>query len=910
MTDTGSPLHFLPPLYQEAPDHGGLILRDGSTASIRTICPEDRELMRDFFSTLSPESRYRRFFTMALPALETLDEMATAHEPEKRFVLVVTRELEGRTLVIGTGSYHRLDDRTAEVAMAVDDRYQGLGLGSQLLERLAVIALQHGITRFTAVTQLQNQPMLQVFHHSGFPIHESMTQGYVDLDFPVMPGESSNSRAALRDRLFTAASLRPFFHPRSVAVIGPGRDRQSIGHRVLEQILKNGFEGPVFPVHPSAHHVCSIRAVRNVTEITEPVDLAIIAVPAIHVMEVTEQCARKGVKAVVVISAGFAETGPEGAALQHALTEKVRSLGMRMIGPNCLGVLNTDPQVSLNGSFSHVFPPAGRIAMSSQSGGLGLALLAMAREMGLGFSSFASIGNKGDVSGNDLLQYWEGDPATDVILLYMESFGNPRRFARIARRVSSVKPILCVKAGRFAAGKRAASSHTAALMSSDTQVDALFQQTGVLRTDTLEEMFELAAGLVKQPLPRGPRVAILTNAGGPGILCADACEQAGLVVPTLTDGTQAALRRFLPPAAGTLNPVDMVASATPENFLSSVRILMEDPGIDAVIAMHIPVIEHDGAAVFAAVARGAEEARSKGATEKPLLFCSMGATAGIESAGTPAIPVYHTPEAPAHVLGRMLEYRRWREKPGGIVPELPGVDIQKAVQIVEKSLDGPDDEWLGPERIRQLLECFSIGVMPGEVARDADHAAAVSRAIGFPVVMKIVSKDILHKSDVGGVELDLADEDSVRTAFARLEERVTAQGKTMDGVWVQPMIEGATEIMVGIENDPQFGPIVTVGLGGIHVEILRDVAFRLCPLTDTDAGEMIRGLRGYRLLEGYRGHPPADVPALEDLLLRLSRMAEEVPRIRELDLNPIMVLPPGKGLVLVDARLRLAGRVP
>jgi len=457
-----------------------------------------------------------------------------------------------------------------------------------LLERLALLAVRHGFTRFWAVTHADNQPMRHVFRDSGFDVREQLDQSEIEIDLSVVPTEASVTRLQMRDRIATVASLRPFFRPPAVAVVGASRDPASIGYRVLEALVSNGFQGPVYPVNPNASVIQGIRTYPSMRAVPETTELAVLVVPRRAVLSVVDDCAARGVRALVVISAGFAELDAEGRQLQQRLLEKVRGYGMRMVGPNCLGLMNTDPAVRLNASFSPIFPPAGRVAMSSQSGALGLAILSAARRLSLGLSSFVSVGNKADVSGNDLLQYWEEDPATEVILLYLESFGNPRRFARIARRVSRWKPIVAIKSGRTRAGGRAAASHTAALASSDVAVEALFRQTGVIRADTLEEMLDLAALLGSQPLPRGRRVGIITNAGGPGILCADRCEAGGLSVPELSASVQAQLAGALSAGASRGNPIDLIASATAEQYRHAIEILLRSGEVDALVVIYIP----------------------------------------------------------------------------------------------------------------------------------------------------------------------------------------------------------------------------------------------------------------------------------------------------------------------------------
>ena len=574
---------------------------------------------------------------------------------------------------------------------------------------------------------------------------------------------------------------------------------------------------------------------------------------------------------------------------------------MRMVGPNCMGLLNTDPSVLLNASFSPVFPPAGGIAMSSQSGALGLAILALAAERELGVSTFVSVGNKADVSGNDLLQYWEVNDRTHVILLYLESFGNPRRFARIARRVCRTKPIVAVKAGRTLAGRRAAGSHTAALAANDVAVDALFRQTGVIRAETLDEMFDIAAALENQPLPRGRRIGIVTNAGGPGILCTDACEAGGLVVPELCEAVKSELRTFLPAAASVSNPVDMIASARAPSYERTIETILKSEDVDALIVIYIPVDRNESVAIGQAIRDGVSRGRAAGGEGKPVLACLM-ASGGSRSLVTSAetVPSYSFPESAAKVLSKAATYAEWRAKPLALVPGFSDIRETEGKAIVTKAVQAHGDCWLSAQECRALLTAFRIPLVDGGLARTADEAADIARRTGFPVAAKLASPHVLHKSDIGAVRLHLQDETAVRCAF----EEIRQDG--MEGILIQRMISAGVELMVGVTEDPLFGPLIAFGLGGIHVEILGDVRFRVTPLTDHDAREMVREIRGYRLLEGYRWHAPADIGAIEEVLLRVSRMVEDIPEIRELDLNPIFALPPGLGCAAADARIRVA----
>jgi acyl-CoA synthetase (NDP forming) len=539
--------------------------------------------------------------------------------------------------------------------------------------------------------------------------------------------------------------------------------------------------------------------------------------------------------------------------------------------------------------------------MSSQSGALGIAILSFAAQRQLGLSTFVSVGNKADVSGNDLLQYWEVDDNTDVILLYLESFGNPRRFARIARRVSRTKPIVAMKSGRTLAGRRAAGSHTAALAANDVAVDALFRQTGVIRAETLDEMFDIGAALANQPLPRGRRIGIITNAGGPGILCTDACEAGGLVVPELSNETKSKLREFLPAAAGVSNPVDMVASAGPESYRRTIEAMLPSPDVDALIVIYIPVDRSASHVFTQAIRDGVSRARTMGGAGKPVLTCLMSASES-HALATEAenLPSYLFPESAAKVLAKAAAYAEWRAKPLALVPGFSDIREESAKQIVRSALERHDSEWLTVEETRGVLMAFGIPIVQSGLAKTPDEAVTIARSVGFPVALKLASQRVLHKTDVGAVVLNLADEAAVRRAF----DKVKQEG--MEGVLVQRMIAQGVELMIGVAEDSLFGPLIAFGLGGIHVEILADVRFRVTPLTDQDAHDMVREIRGYRLLQGYRGHPPADIAAIEEVLLRVSRMVEDIPEIRELDLNPIFALPPGEGCSVVDARIRVA----
>jgi acetyl coenzyme A synthetase (ADP forming)-like protein len=887
------------------------------------VTPEDRDALRAFFAGLSEESRRMRFLSAAPPDARVVDAMCDSSDPRRQVTLVATRldgaggaggaASPGLSRVIAVGGYTTLRDGTAEVAFAVGDAFQRKGLGTLLLERLSLLAVRHGVTRFRAMTSAANHAMVEVFRSAGLTVFSRRDGGEFDFELTVRPDEEGVGRMEVRDRLATTASLLPFFRPNAVAVIGAGRDPSGIGRRVLDGLVTARFNGPVYPVNPKASVVGCFRAYPSVRDLPERVDLAVLCIPAPLVLPAVDDCAAAGVRALVVITAGFAEVDAAGRELQRRLLDKVRGYGMRMVGPNCMGLLNAAEGVRLNASFSPVFPPPGRIAMSSQSGALGLAIIAAARNSNMGFSTFVSVGNKADVSGNDLLQYWEEDPDTDVCLLYLESFGNPRRFARIARRVGRRKPIVAVKSGRSEAGKRAAGSHTAALAAGDTAVEALFRQTGVIRAETLDEMFDLAAVLGNQPLPAGRRVGIVTNAGGPAILCTDACEAGGLSVPELSKAVRAELATFLPPAAGMGNPVDMVASATPELYRKTIRTVLNSGDVDALIVIYIPVggapVEEVADVIRAAVVE-ARAGKDSPAARKPVLACLMTEKPGREllSAGSEKIPAFPYPETPARILGKVAGYAEWRASPPGLVPDFADMDFAAVRAVVRSALSrtGPAGGWLTAAEAMTVLKAAGLP-MAGEFAATAEEAVAAAGRVGYPVAVKLASTTLVHKTEVGGVRLDLPDAGAVRGAFDGIRARLAEAGQpaAMEGVVVQPMVRGGIELVIGVGEDPSFGPLVMFGLGGIHVEVLGDVVFRVTPLTDRDADEMLRGIRGWKLMQGYRGHPPGDADAVRTALLRVGRLVDEIPEISEMDLNPVLALPPGQGCRIVDARIRV-----
>jgi acetate---CoA ligase (ADP-forming) len=886
-----------------------VMLRDGTVAGIRPSTLADLPRVRDFFGSLSPESRYHRFCSAGEVPDSVLEGLCDSGDPGRQLTLVAERSVGDSLRIIAVASYGAVKPDAAEVSFAVAETFQGKGVATALLERLAGVAVTAGFRRFLANTLEDNVHMLAVFRDSGFQIRSRSAEGSIDVQLSLEPSKAGATAEDERSRLATTASLRPLLAPGAIAVIGASRNASSIGRRVFDALRTAGFAGPVYPVNRGATAIADVAAYRSARDLPAGVDLAVVAVPASAVPSVVDDCAAAGVRSLVVITAGFAEAGADGAAVQASLTRKVRGYGMRMVGPNCMGVLNASPAVRMNASFSPIFPRAGHIGLLSQSGALGLAILALAAERRLGLSTFVSVGNKADVSGNDLLEYWDGDPETRVILFYLESFGNPRRFARLARRIGHRKPIIVIKSGRTRAGSRAASGHTAALAANDVGVDALLRQSGIIRADTLDEMLDIAACLDAQPLPRGRRVGIVTNAGGPGILAADACEAAGLKLAEFSSATLKRLEAALPAMAVRSNPIDMIASARATHYRDTIRIALGAEEVDALIVIFTPVDPRSADAIFDAIREGVAGGRAAGGQGKPVLACVMA------EPGRPLpldvndewLPAFVFPENAARALGKVTAYAEWRSRKPALFWGFDDLRPEEARAVCRQAAERGGEGWLTDDEVRQVLAAFNLPLAAGGIARTADEAVSLADRIGFPVAAKLSSPAVQHKTDIGGVRLDLGDEPAVRRAFADLQAASAGAGKNGrdSAVLVQQMVKGGVETMIGITRDPVFGPLVGFGLGGIHVEILADVCFRIAPLTDRDVEELLHEIRGFKLLEGYRGHPAADLTALRELLLRVSGLADAIPEIAELDLNPVMALSPGQGCRVVDARIRV-----
>ncbi len=695
--------------------------------------------------------------------------------------------------------------------------------------------------------------------------------------------------------------LDALLRPRSIAVVGASRRTQSIGHEILRNLVSFGFTGPVYPINPGAGSILSIRAYPSLRDLPEPVDLAVVVVPRREVPDVVDDAVARGVRGLVVITAGYRETGPEGARAETELRDRVRGAGIRMVGPNCMGVINTDPEVRMNATFAATAPLAGTAGFMSQSGALGEMILAHAAQIGLGIACFVSMGNKTDLSGNDLLEAWEDDPRINVVLMYLESFGNPARFAAITRRVTRKKPVLAVKSGRSAQGARAAFSHTGSLAGAEVAVDSLMEQCGVLRMRSLHEMFDLATALALQPLPRGNRIAILTNAGGPAIMATDACVERGLEVPELPEDAQAALRRLLAPEASVRNPVDMIASADGSRYAAALDVLLRVEGIDGLIVLFVSPVTINAAEVAQAIIAAGRERR------RPILTCFMGkeqGAASVEALRQAGLPVYLFPEETARAMAGMLRYQRIREREEG-KPAAFAVDRARARAVLDGARAAGRVTLEGDE-VAVLLGAYGLPVIPTRAARTPAEAIEAASAIGYPVVVKGHAEGLVHKSDRGAVKVDLRNGDDVAGACRDIAASLAGSGGPGPSFLVQPMVRGGHETILGLSHDPQFGPLLMFGLGGIFVEVMKDVVFRLLPITDVEARAMVRSIRGYPILAGARGGPRADEGFLVEAILRLGQLAGDFPELEQIDINPLIVGVEGSPAAVVDARVRLA----
>lgn len=834
-----------------------VLLRDGGIAHVRPLVPADRQALHELVDRSSQQSAYLRFFSGGSGTAHAYMDKITDDGYGGHALVATTK-----SRLVAVVECIPIGDGVVDLGILIDDAAQGNGLGTLLLEHAALDAGEHGAKELSAEVLSENTRMLHVLDDLGLDVRQRVDGSITKIRISLLPTARLEATIDARDHAAERASITRVLAPRSVAVIGASRDPRAVGHRVMNNLVEGGFNGPIYPINPR-----SATSYKSVLAVPGEVDLAVVAVPAAHVLEVARECAEAGVAGLVVLTAGFAENGDLEA--EQNLLRICRTAGMRLIGPNCLGIVNT--AVDLHATFMDRHPGKGPVGLMSQSGAIGAALLDQ-----LGVSSFVSVGNKADVSGNDLLEYWEDDDATKVIALYLESFGNPRKFTRIARRVSARKPILLVKSGRSASGGRAVLSHTAAAATPDVAVDALVRASGVIRLDTLQDLIDTARLLSTQPLPRGRRVAIVGNSGGPEAMAADACERYGLIVPELPEGLVRG-----GPAAALSNPVDLTAEASARELGDAIEALAASPEVDAVLVVYTPPFGDGLEATREAIATATRS------TTKTVLACVMGHGELIDG----RVPAYAFPEQALAALARAVRYAEWRPEPAG---EVPDADVEAARKIVRAEPDG----WLSFTATARLLRCYGITVCESVTVDGPETAAEAAALVGLPVVLKAAGP--LHKSDVGGVRMNLRTQEEVRQAYTTMAAMI----ENMTGAIVQPQLPAGVEIIVGGVSYPAFGPLVMVGMGGVIADLLADRAFRVPPLSVTAAVELIGELRCAPLLYGYRGALPVNVEALAEQIARVSRLLDDLPEVAELDLNPVIVTE--RGAATVDARIRLA----
>ncbi|GAA1849412.1 bifunctional GNAT family N-acetyltransferase/acetate--CoA ligase family protein [Pseudonocardia ailaonensis] len=852
-----------------------IVASDGRIVHLRPILPSDADALLDFHKQLSDRTRYLRYFG-PYPRIPPRDlERFVTVDHHKRVAILALLGDE----IIAVGRYEGLSDpgtpdapvASAEVAFVVRDDHQGRGLGSILLEHLAAAARENGLSHFEAEVLVENHQMVRVFREAGYQVRRAFAEGVLHLEFDIDPTERSIAVRDSREQAAEARSVANVLHPTSVAVIGASTDPAKIGHAVLANLLRANFTGPVYPVNADARSVRGVRAYASVTDIPDPVDLAVVAIPAAGVDDVMDSCLEKGVKALVVVSAGFADAGGDGSSAERRLVTEARAHGMRVIGPNALGVANLDDAVRLNATLAPDLPARGRLGFFCQSGALGTAILATAKNRGLGLSTFVSAGNRADVSANDLLQYWQTDAETDVVLLYLETFGNPRKFGRLARRLARTKPVVAVKSGRNTAPSRI---REAAVPIDEASVRALFEQSGVIRVDTIAQLFDTALLLAYQPMPQGRRVAVVGNSSALNVLVTDSLLDEGMV--------------------GAGDPVDVGVTASPEAFAHAVRSALEAGGeaeADSAVVVFVPPIATPGTE-YARVLR--ETVADSGKPVVAVFLAVEGVPAELAVPlpdGTPgpgSVPSYASPERAVQALSRVARYAAWRAQPLGDFVPPEGLDVERARSLVRGWAAAERERVLTDDEAVRLLECFGVEVTAFRRVRGAEEAAAAADELGYPIAIKAVGDRWRHRTDLVGVRLDLGSAAAVRRAFADVE-RVTGK----DEVYVQRMAPKGISCVLEVAEDPSFGSLLSFGISGMATQLLDDRAFRVLPLSRDDAAALIRAPRAAPLLTGYRGSEPVRLDALEDLALRIGAMVEELPEVRSLAVDPVLASPEG-----------------
>jgi len=883
----------------QGPAWEDVLLRDGTIARVRDAVAGDRDRLVRLHDALSDRDRRERFFHVGHHVGEHfVDDLLPLLTSDEAFAKVAT--VDGHVVGLAT-AMKTARDGEAELALVVAEEYAQQGVATLLLEHLAVAAAGSGVADFVAYVMADNAAAFDVIRHSGFEITTIPHEETVELRIPVRLTDQVLEAMISREQRADADSLRALLRPRSVAVIGASRRVDHAGHQVVRNLLRAGFTGTIHPVNPHSDYLLGLSCQSSIREVG-PVDLAIVAVPAAEVLEVVRECARSSVRNLVILASGFAEEGPEGRRLQDEVLVEARRAGMRLVGPNCLGIANTDPDVRLDATFSPMSVAHGRVAMMAQSGAVGIAALQRAHELGVGLSAFISSGNKADVSANDLLMYAAEDDATDVVALYLESFGNPRKFSRVARRLAVRKPIVALVGGSSRTGRQAAVGHTAAAVTSTSGVEALFRQCGVVGVDGLEQLLQTTSVLANQPLPGGRRVGIVSNAGGPGILAADACERAGLRLTTLSAETMARIRETVPDASSVQMPVDLGSGVGGEAYSEVVSTIARSGEVDMMIVLRtaLPALSY---ASFARALRTALRPQPGDAIAPvatvAVVLDQRGPSRPI-SAGRHHVPVFAFPEDAARALGPIATYAEWRAEPRRAGAEAASGSRATARDVITRtSAASPEGGRLAESDARQLLGAYGIEVTPSVLADGVEAAVDAAGWLGYPVAVKIADPDLVHRTDVGGVRVGLNGPDEVRSAAQELLRTPTGH----PGLLVQRQVAEGVELIAGVTQDEVFGPLVMVGYGGTYTELIGDRSFRLTPLSRADASAALSELRTAPLLSGYRGAPAVDAAAVERLLVGLGRLADDVPEVAEIDLNPVIVHE--RGVSVVDAKVRL-----
>jgi len=864
-----------------APAHwtADVVLRDGRTAHIRPITADDKELLVDFYGRVSDESKYYRFFS----PMPTLSEKDINRFTEVDYVGRVAFILTLRGRMIAVGRYDEVAPGEAEVAFLVEDHYQGRGIAQLLLEHLAQAGRERGITKFVAEVLPDNSRMIQTFRDVGYKVASGYEDGVISLEFPIAVTETAVGALALREHEAEAASIQRFLCPRNVAVIGASRRQDTIGQVLVRNLVAGDFTGRVYVVNPSAGAVSGLPAYKSVQDIADDVDVAIVAVPAEAVQDVVLDCAAKGVHGLVIISSGFAETGEEGRQRQRRLVGLSRSYGLRLIGPNALGIINTDPGVQINASISPLMPPRGRAGFFCQSGALGSAILEKVNNRGLGLSTFVSAGNRADVSGNDLLQYWEEDEATEVVMMYLESIGNPRKFSRIARRISLRKPIVAVRSGRTTQG--VPMGHAVRRISAPPQaVDAMFRQAGIIQVDTLDDMFDVAQLLAHQPIPRGRRVAIVGNSDALGLLAADAAASVGLVVN---------------------KQVPLSAEPTPEDFEDALDSAIDDPDVDAVVAVYIPPLNVTGEEIANVLAAVGEQ------SDKPLVSSFLGAEGIPEllrvpdvagsSAGRGSVPSYSSVESAVRALAKVVEYAVWLRTPEGTPDLAADVDRDAALAVIRKVLTRrPAGGDLDPEELRELLGAYGIDLWETIPVASSQEAARVGAQLGWDVVLKATADNLRERPDQAHVVRNIDTAEEMDDAWELISELAEVDRL---GFAVQKTARPGVPVTIRSIEDPLFGPVVSFGMSGPLTELLGDRSYRIPPLSQRDAAAMVREVKAAPMLFGYRGSEVVDVEEVERLIQRVAQLQNDVPQIGALELGLVLVSTHGSSVLSATARV-------